>query len=73
MTKRNLMVVPVPNSTLHAIAWQGGGSLPERLSGQYTSPTEAQMAINVFMSEVKPEELVALMKKDDELKKQKTE
>ena len=69
--KRNLTVVKVPYSTLYAVAWEGGGELPDKLKGQYTTHAEAKIAIQAWMATSRPEEHVALMKKDDENRAQK--
>lgn len=69
--KRALKIEKFPASTLVRIAWEGGGELPDRLKSLYTTPRDAQMAIDAWMaSENREVELVELYKKDEEAKKQ---
>lgn len=68
-TKRKLVVVGPSeerHTTLFEIKWEGGGELPDKLKGQYTSASEAKIAIASYLSTMKPEDEVALLKKDDD-------
>lgn len=55
--KRSLRIEKVPASTLVKIAWNGGGEVPAELSGTYTSYHSANMAIEVWKSNNKREEV----------------
>ena len=45
--KRTLQIVKVANTSLYAVKYDGGGSLPEGLDGaMWTSPVLAQEAID---------------------------
>lgn len=50
INRRSLLIVPVPNSAMLAIRWDGGGEVPGALSGQYTSRKAAIDAISVWLS-----------------------
>ena len=44
-TKKSLKTLPNPNGSLVVIAWEGGGQVPEELSGVYTTHSDAKRAI----------------------------
>lgn len=69
MTKRELKVVPVENSTLYRVVWDGGGELPDMLKSNYTSPAEAKTAIARWKATKTASEEVDLYKKDEEAKR----
>lgn len=69
VTKRELIIVATPASTLLHVEWDGGGEVPDMLKGQFTSPMEAQNAIARYLdSKDRAQQEVVLMKKDDEAK-----
>lgn len=45
---RSLRIEKVPATTLVRIAWNGGGEVPNALSGTYTSHASAKLAIAVW-------------------------
>ncbi len=49
MEKRTLRGEHVPACALYRIAWNGGGELPDVLKSMYTSPAQAERAIEVWM------------------------
>lgn len=70
--QRQLIILPLPASTMVRIAWDGGGELPDALKGSYTNHSEARSAIMSWMaSSGRVEEEVALMKKDHEARTNK--
>ena len=47
--KRDFIAVPVPGYSLFQIKYEtGGGQLPDKLSGRYTSPGKALKAIEEY-------------------------
>lgn len=51
--KKTLRLEAVPQSALCRFAWNGGGELPEALSGHYTSPASAYQALTTFNAQSK--------------------
>lgn len=48
---RNFRIEPVPSSSLVRIVWEGGGEMPAKLSGGYTTPAKAKEAIAAWTDE----------------------
>lgn len=47
---KSLRIEPVPNSTMVRFAWNGGGQLPEALSGSYTNRKTAEQALKQWLA-----------------------
>lgn len=48
--QKALVLETAPNTALIQIRWEGGGQVPQELSGLFTSKTEAQRAIELWES-----------------------
>lgn len=54
---KTLRIEPVPNSTMVRFAWNGGGELPEALSGSYTNRKVAEQAMREWLATQKDREV----------------
>lgn len=52
---RQILIQPVPATTLYKLAYEGGGEIPDELKGHFTSQAEANRALKVFRSKAKSE------------------
>jgi hypothetical protein len=51
---KGMIITRVPNSSMHAVKWAGGGELPAALKGQkWTSQDKARLAIDVWQASQK--------------------
>ena len=53
MASKALRIETAPNSHLRKIVWEGGGEIPARLSGTYTSIAAATQAIVAWAADEK--------------------
>lgn len=53
MRNRELIILPVANTTMSKIVYSGGGKVPENLSGFYTSQHYAKQAIDTYIEGVR--------------------
>lgn len=51
--KKTLRLEAVPQTVLCRFAWNGGGELPEALTGHYTSPAVAYQVLRTYNASAK--------------------
>lgn len=67
---KNLRIESDPGSALVRIAFEGGGEVPDMLKGLYTSPADAQRAIEVWKASGGRDVEVKVQADEDERKAQ---
>lgn len=66
INRRALIIEPIPQSANLRIVWDGGGQVPNALSGQYTTHAAAKQAIIIWLAEQPDREVEILTPEEAE-------